>query len=85
VRERAHRASATFLKLDIQTALTFTSMALTAENGVKRERNRKAARKAYETVMRLSQKVHLTDAEARDLNRGLKRLRSELADLGEAL
>lgn len=85
VRERAQRASATFLKLDVETALTFTSMALTAENAVKRERNRKAARLAYETVVRLSKKIDLTDDEERVLNRGLKRLRAELTELGEAV
>lgn len=85
IQERTHRASADFLKLDVETALTFTSMALTAENDVKRERNRKAARRAYETVVRLSKKMHLTDAETRDLNQRLTRLRSELAKLGEVL
>ena len=84
-RERAHRASATFLKLDVETALTFTSMALSAENVVKRERNRKAARLAYDTVMRLSKKIELTDAEKSELNRGLKRLRAELLELGEVV
>lgn len=60
-------------------------MALSAENVVKRERNRKAARQAYDTVVRLAKKIELTDAEASELNRGLKRLRAELAELGEVV
>ena len=84
-REGMNRTSAEFLKLDVQTGLTFSSTALTADNEEKKERNRKAARKAYDTVLRLGKKIELTNAEKRLLNRGLKKLRGELTALGEAI
>ncbi len=84
-RERMNRVSADFLKVDVETALTFASNALNTEDGVKKERNRKAARKAYDTVLRLAQKIELTDKEANTLNRGLEKLRADLLALGEAV
>jgi hypothetical protein len=82
-RERVNRTSVDFLKLDVETALTFTSNALSTDNEEKKQRNRKAARKAYDTVLRLAKKVELTNSEKRFLNRGLQKLKEDLATLGE--
>lgn len=82
---RANKVNADFLKLDLQTALTFTQLALQAEDGVKRERNQRAARKAYDTILRLVGRVTLTDDEARSMGKSLERLRSDLIRLGEFL
>ena len=85
LRNRMQRTSADFLKVDVETALTFTSSAMNAESARKKDRNRKAARRAYDTVVRLAKKVDLTDAEAHTLDRGLKKLKEDLRALGEAV
>jgi hypothetical protein len=77
------RAGAEFLKVDVETALTFSQTALEAIDGEKRERNRRSARKAYDTVVRLRAKIDLSDAESKDLDFHLQRLKSELIQLGE--
>lgn len=84
-RERLERTRAEFLKVDLQTALTFTGIALRTTSGEKKQRNLRAARKAYDSIGRLLQKTELEEAEAHELNRDLQRLRAELIDLGEAL
>ena len=82
-RDRADRVSADFLKVDVATALTFTGIALTANNPERKTRNRRAARRAYETVLHLMPRIQLSEGDAEDLNRNLKRLKSELRSLGE--
>jgi len=81
---RLNRASADFLKADVATALTFSGIALESEDPLKRDRNRRAARKAYDTVVRLMERVTLTDGDVKILARNLQRLKSELDRLGEA-
>ena len=54
-----------------------------AENSVKKVRNRQSARRAYDTVVRLMDRVDLPDEDAQLLARKLKRLKSELVSLGE--
>jgi len=44
---------------------------------------RQNARKAYDTVFRLMRRVELSPADARFLDRNLKRLRADLIRLGE--
>lgn len=80
-----NRAGADFLKVDVSTALTFTQTALSTDDPVKKRRNRKSARKAYDTVVRMAKKIALTDQDAKDLEKGLKRLRADLTQLGEDL
>ena len=58
-RERMNRASAEFLKIDLETALTFVKIARQSRDDVRKKRNCKAARRAYETVLRLINKVEL--------------------------
>ncbi len=80
---RHNKTSADFLKTDIETALTFASIARNAENSADRARNLRSARRAYDTVVRLVERVELTDHDARILGRSLARLKSELRGLGE--
>jgi hypothetical protein len=58
---RHNKTSPDFLKTDIETALTFAGIARTADSAKDRERNRRAARNAYDTVVRLIERVELTD------------------------
>jgi hypothetical protein len=80
-----NRAGCDFLKVDVATALTLAQTALSTDDPVKKRRNRKSARKAYDTVIRIAKKIALTDQDAKYLEKGLKRLRAELTQLGENL
>ena len=82
-RERMNRASVDFLKIDLETALTFLKIARQAQDSARKERNRRAARKAYETVAKLVGKVELNDEDRRILIDGLQQLQKELEALGE--
>lgn len=79
-----NRTSIDFLKIDLQTALTFSQIALQSNaDAEKRRRNRKNARKGYDTIVRLAEKVSLSDRDGRYISRNLERLKSELQQLGE--
>ncbi len=78
VGERSNRLRAEFLRIDSETAMIFCGIALEATDLEKRERTIRAARKAYDTILRLRPSVVLTQEEADRLERNLLRLRSEL-------
>jgi hypothetical protein len=82
-RAQANRANANFLKAELNTAMTFSAAALHSEEPVRKRRNLRAARKAYDTILRLIDKVTLSKADAQLFERNLVRLRSELQRLGE--
>jgi hypothetical protein len=79
----ANRVMADFLRIDTEMGLTFSGIALVAENQQKRIRTTQVARTAYDTITRLKQTVLMTELEADKLNRNLRRLRCELEVLGE--
>jgi len=78
-----NRVTADFLKVDVATALTFTEIALQTSDSIKKRRNRRSARKAYDSIVRLAKKVDLTPDDGELLSRNLERLKSELQTLGE--
>jgi hypothetical protein len=78
-----NRVSTDFLKIDAATGLTFAGIALQTDDATKKQRNRLAARKAYDTIRRLAKGVDLTPNDAQVLSRDLGRLKSELQTLGE--
>jgi hypothetical protein len=80
---RHNKTSTDFLNAETETSLTFAAIARAADTPMERERSRRAARKAYDTVVRLIEKVDLTDHDAKMLSRNLARLKSELRGLGE--
>jgi len=82
---RMNRVCADFLKIDVAMALTFSGIALQTEDPEKQQRNRRSARRAYDTVLGLIHKVPLTHDDARILARNLQRLKSELLRLGEVV
>jgi hypothetical protein len=82
-RDRVNRASAEFLKLDVQTALTFLHIARTTSDLERQQRNRLAARHAYHTVLKLMQRTKLSEEDARTVALGVEQLKSELEGLGE--
>jgi hypothetical protein len=83
--QRLNQTSKDFLRVDAQTALTFTEAALTTDNPEKKERNIKNAKKAYDTIQRLSEKVSYTDSERAYMSQMMARLKKDLELLGETL
>ena len=78
-----NRVSTDFLRVDVATALTFSGIALQTDDAVKRQRNRRAARRAYDTIRRFAKHVTLASDDAQMLASDLARLKSELQTLGE--
>src|SRR5262249_19038996 len=73
--------TADFLKVDVETALTFSGMALETDNPEKRERNRSNARKAYDTICRFSKKVQFTREQEIYISEMMVRLKDHLEQL----
>jgi hypothetical protein len=82
---RFKKVSTDFLKIELDMALTFTELALQTQDRQKKERNRQAARKAYETVVHLMDRVPLSEDEANIFKKNLERLRFDLVELGESV
>jgi len=83
-RERMNRASVEFLKIDLQTAFTFLRVARQTDDPIRKHRNCRAARRAYDTVVKLMGKVRLNKQDRQTVVLGLEHLRSELQEFGEA-
>jgi hypothetical protein len=81
--QQLNATNADFLRIDAETALTFSQMALEADNPEKRDRNHQNARKAYDTIMRLRQKVVFTPAQEESMNQKMAELKRDLIKLGE--
>lgn len=78
-----NRVMADFLRIDAEMGLTFSGIALVADNQRKRIRTTQVARTAYDSITRLKPRVRLTEVEADKLDGNLLRLRRELEMLGE--
>lgn len=76
-----------FLLTELDTGLTFARLALAArsDNPQKRERNRKNARKAYDSLLRFQARTAFSSPEKTRLEEGKKELRAALRSLGEKL
>lgn len=83
-RKRMNTVRVECVKVDLETALTFAKIARQTHDGLRKQRICRSARKAYETVVNLVQKVELTANDRGELNRGLAQLQSELRALGES-
>jgi hypothetical protein len=81
--QQLNATNADFLRIDAETALTFSQIALEADNPEKRNRNHQNARKAYDTIMRLRQKVVFTPAQEESMNQKMEQLKRDLTRLGE--
>ena len=82
---RLNQASADFLKIDLDTALTFLQIARETSDDLRKNRNTSAARKAYQTVARLALKTKLRDDDRRIVIKRLEQVKSELEALGVAV
>jgi hypothetical protein len=85
--DQLNRTSADFLKVDLETALTFSGIALENKDvkyaEEKRRRNQFNARRGYDTILHLMKKLPLTERDAEFVGRNLQRLKLELQELGE--
>jgi hypothetical protein len=82
-RERLNRTTIEFLKVDLETGLTFATIARQASNDHGMQRNRRAARKSYNTVIKMMPKTDLSSQDQAWIEQGLSRLKTELERLGE--
>ena len=77
---------ADFVRIDLDTALTMTEIALQAESkSEKRLRNTANARHAYDTVLNYMDKLDTTTEERKEIDQKLSRLKADLVALGESL
>ncbi len=83
-RERLNRAGVEFLKIDLETALTFVHIARQARDESRRKHACSAARKAYDTISNLLPRVHLSNSDSQVASRRLAQLKAELQSLGES-
>jgi len=84
--EQLKNNGADFLSVDIDTALTFTQIAADSERDSEtRRRNHENARKAYDTILHLKEKVDFRPEQRTDLEKKLATLKHALERLGEAL
>jgi hypothetical protein len=80
-----HRTGADFLRIDSEVALTLSAMALAATDEETKRRRTMVARKAYDTIAHLRERVELTNAERQILDANMRRVKSALQSLGQIL
>lgn len=82
-RWQLNQVSTDFLLTDLRTALTFTKIARQTRDPERKARTCSNARRAHDTVIGYMTKVELTTSDARIISRLLKKLKSDLKELGE--
>ncbi len=80
-----NRTSVELLLIDADVALTFISIAETAEGRETVERNIHNARKAHDSIQHLRVRYILTDTQTKTLNSRVLEVRRRLEALGEKL
>ena len=86
VRDLARETTAAethFLRAELHTGLSFSKIALKAEDESKIERNRANARKAYDTLLRFIPDATLSTEETKEINSQMAALKADLQHLGE--
>ncbi len=82
---KANAAAIDFIRVDLDTALTFTRIALATTDPQKQQRTTRTARKAYDTILRSLTRVRLRPNDATAIETKLQRLREDLIRLGESV
>ena|SRR5215469_5538207 len=82
--ERTNQMGAQFLQIDSDVALTFSGIALRANDEGTRSKTARTARNAYDTIIRLRKGIELTEAQRDKLDVNLQRLKIELQQLGQS-
>lgn len=78
-------AGVSFIKTELETGLTFCSIASTSTDAEKTARNTANARKAYDTALHLVDQLILTPQERQEIVAGFAALKRELLKLGEEI
>lgn len=78
-----NRTGANFLLTDLDLAMTFLDVAATSRSEEVRQRNRRNARRAYDSVLALSSKLTLNEAETQTINARVLALKNRLQAMGE--
>ena len=81
--ETLNRAKVDFIKIDLETAITFAKTARESSHPEKTAGNRQNARKGYDTVIHLLRTATLTQVERENIATKLEWLKAALSDLGE--
>jgi sporulation-control protein spo0M len=81
--KQLNATNADFLRIDAETALTFSQLAMETGNFEKRKRNCKNARKAYDGILRMWNSVTFTPTQEGYMHELLSRLKNNLELLGE--
>ena len=68
---------------ELKVGGTLARSASSKRNPDRRQQTIRAARHAYDTSVRLAAKLQLTDAQQRNFNRKMKKLKAALEQLGE--
>lgn len=76
-------AEVDFLRVELRTGLTFSKIALGAVYQEKRDRNRRHARRAYDTLLYFMRKITVPNGHTDDIMHRLTDLQSDLQRLGE--
>jgi hypothetical protein len=83
IAQQTNKVAADFLQIDSTTALTFSSIALSEQDDGRRQTATRIARRAYDSIMHLRKRIHLTEAEITQLDSKLDRLKCQLQTLDE--
>jgi hypothetical protein len=83
LKKQMEETQAGFVMTEVSTSMTFARLALDAKDAEKRERNRKNARKGYDTAKRFSGTRALNGSTLREFNMELAKLEKMLRELGE--
>ena len=84
IQKRLERTGFTFFITDIELAMTLVGIAANAEKDPeKKARNQQNARRAYDTILRLSTSAPLKEEEHAEVDEKLRQLKSSLEGIGE--
>jgi len=83
LKKQVETTQADFVLTEVSASTTFAQVALDADDPEKRERNRKNARKGYDTARRFSHTPALRGPGLQEFNMGMARLEKMLRRLGE--
>lgn len=84
IHNRLERTGFAFFITDIELGMTLVRIAAdSAKDSEKKTRNQQNARRAYDTILRLSTSAALSDEERAEVDKKLRQLKSSLEGIGE--
>lgn len=80
--EESNKIGTEFLMTELDTAFTFLALSETTASAETRERNRKNALAAYNTILRMHGRIVMEANRKRDFQLKIKNLKKRLKDAG---